>query len=262
MMPFRYTIFFAVAALGIPLLVAAQVPERQVAEKRTPPTQSIADSLDRIIQPLFQKDVGAFGVSRLVPYVAGHNALGGSYTFAPTFKPNRAARTAEEQEAARHVEDARRPGNDFVIAFLHITHTPGQVKETIPRPAAKPIQERLSVLAVRDDKTQLFFTFPDSADNYGSGRNTGNPDFQKRAEGAKENATLVTRWEQAAKNALPLLKQGKPVESAVGDYVLAMRPVQAKQESCLGCHTGAKQDETLGVMVYAIAKNSPRTAQK
>ena len=70
-------------------------------------------------------------------------------------------------------------------------------------------------------------------------------------------------WRQDGKrHRLPRLRQGQNVDASVGEYILALRPVQAKQGDCLGCHAGARLNDTLGVMVYAIARGSQRTSKQ
>ena len=55
---------------------------------------------------------------------------------------------------------------------------------------------------------------------------------------------------------LPLLRKGEREDVNFGNWLVALRPVRAEQDSCLGCHAGAKRGDTLGVMVYAVDKNA------
>jgi hypothetical protein len=59
------------------------------------------------------------------------------------------------------------------------------------------------------------------------------------------------KFRQAAVSALPALKQGRPFEKPVDGWLVACRAVRAKGE-CIGCHRGAREGETLGVIVYAV----------
>jgi hypothetical protein len=47
---------------------------------------------------------------------------------------------------------------------------------------------------------------------------------------------------------------GEAFETADGKYVAFVRPVKATQASCVGCHTEAKRGDTLGAMIYWVAK--------
>lgn len=252
----------ALAAVPVVLLTITAGRAPAYDSKEEPAARGVADALDRILQPRFQEDAGIFGISRLVPFVPGHNALGGSDIIARRFvihaspRDNDAEKRVGEQ---RLLDMALRPGNDFVIGFLHIGHTPGQYRKDIGiSPRGNPrTDERLSILAVRDEKAQAFFTSSATASslrNRPAGRAPGPQEWETRVEKATKNARLAAAWEQTAKDALPRLKRGSSVNTSVGDYMLVLRPVQAKQASCLGCHTGATPNETLGVLVYAVAR--------
>ena len=54
--------------------------------------------------------------------------------------------------------------------------------------------------------------------------------------------------------ALPDLTAGRERRAGATDWDVLMRPVRATKQACLKCHTGTKQGDTLGVMVYAVRK--------
>lgn len=59
-----------------------------------------------------------------------------------------------------------------------------------------------------------------------------------------------------SKNALPQLLLGKDAEVSTKDWLMVMRPVRAMKESCLKCHHGAKLGATLGVLTFAVSKQT------
>jgi hypothetical protein len=265
-LPFRAML--AAAPLLVLLFAAGQIPASGEKEGAATEVQRVVVPLDRILQARFQEEAQEFGVARIGPAVAGHDALGRyGEVLASTFlirsvrRNENAAKRAGEQ---RLLDDARRVGNDFIIGFLHIGHTPGQYKAPpgfAPTPVRR-VEERLSLLGVRDDDTQFFFRRSDTAAQFAKRPVSGPIAQDRRMQDAIKNASLVARWERAAKDALPRLRQGQAIDTPVGNYVLALRPVRAEQEACLGCHVGAKKNETLGVLVYAVARNLRQTGRR
>lgn len=176
----------------------------------------VAEHLDKIVQPRFQKDAGVLGMDRIVT-VQGHTKIA-------RFK---AADAAESQALSK----ANSYGRDYVIAFLHMTHVPGKYNNRADnRPVLVEVKPFLTALAVREG--------------------TSMEDF----DGAKfVRAQAVS---ELVLDHLPILRAGKEAQAPFEKWLVVMRPVRALQASCISCHTGAKQGDTLGVMVYAVDKVS------
>ena len=225
----------AVAVAGLSkLLVGAALAysqTRSVSEVPAPPvsaTQRVADMLDQIIQKRFEMDAGVFGVSRVVrptDALLGHSA-------AARFDAN----TAPE---ARLLAQVQATNLDYVIAFLHSTHPPGKFPNALgPVPGEALKAPSLSVLAGK--------AIPDPV-------NIG--DSRARDEIAAKR-TEARQMEKLAIAKLPQLMKGQSAGAETGDRVLYFRPVRASKASCIKCHPGAKQGDTLGVMVYSVAKDA------
>lgn len=63
---------------------------------------------------------------------------------------------------------------------------------------------------------------------------------------------LSTRLTFAAVSALPQLKSKTEATASAGTWSITLRPVKATKQSCVGCHGGIKQGDTLGVLIYAV----------
>ncbi len=198
---------------SLPLMLALASGGQSVpsALTSTETPQQVADTLDSIVQPRFQKNAGRFGVDRVL--LEGHdNAYG------------LAAENAVERRKFRQVNGSHRP---YVIAFLHCAHKPGQYLHSKQRGDAETnpyVQVLATATATQDGSSRLWYW----ADTYLNG--VGRP-------------------------ALAELRQGNGVDKDLGNWCVVMRPVRAWQNSCLGCHAGAKRGDTLGVMIYAVDKN-------
>jgi len=221
------TLSLATVAGSAPLLLALSLHGRPAppppAVAGTP--QQIANALDKIVQPRFQDvTAGQFGMTRLMPVASGHQAVG----FYDDF------RTSTPAEAAL-LAAADAPHHPYIMAFLHCAHVPG-------RPGAHPFVMPRPWLA---RITSRAFALPQGPEH-----------VQASME---RDAALI---QKTATDALPGLRKGRPQEKAVGDWLVVMRPVRASTLSCLGCHSGAKRGDTLGVMVYAVRNKAVRTVSK
>ncbi len=137
------------------------------------------------------------------------------------------AQSAIDRGRLHRVKNARRP---FVLAFLHCVHKPGKnVGAKRSDPFGKDFKPYLDVLAV-GTKTQ---SGADKLHDWGD-----------------------AHMEKLAAPHLAQLKRGAGAETESGNWHVVMRPVRASRDSCLGCHAGARRGDTLGVMVYAIDKNT------
>jgi len=138
-----------------------------------------------------------------------------------------AANSPAEKRKLRQVKNARHP---FVVAFLHCAHKPGRDKFAgRPGKADPTFRPYVSTLVV-------------ATETAGGGEK-------------------IVRWaddhlEKSVLPHLPVLRTGAGAQTVSGNWLVVMRPVRASRESCLGCHAGARRGDTLGVMVYAVAKTA------
>lgn len=133
--------------------------------------------------------------------------------------------TAKEKRDFRRANAAHRP---YVVAFLHCAHKPGHYSNSQERPdgATKPYLEPLASATTTDE---------------------GAEKLRLWADGHLEKVVLPD---------LADLRRCGNVDKDFGNWRVCMRPVLASRPSCLGCHAGAKKNDTLGVMVYAVDKNT------
>jgi hypothetical protein len=209
----------ATAGLG-----ALAVSPREDAKK-------VADLLDRFVQPRFAQADGKFGASRVI-LIPGHAAA----NLVPT--------TPEERKLAAEAQDARRSYN---IALLHVPHPPGKDPSRLAgiRRKAKGDQPWLQTL-VRHGAESSVGQMPRVKTRRSlmeMSRRLGSVQlkFQQREK----------KFENAAVSGLSALKRGQPIEKRVDGWLVSARPVVASA-ACISCHNGAKQGQTLGVMVYSV----------
>lgn len=208
--------------------------------------QKVAELLDSIVQPRFQKfGDGRFGVDRLVR-THGHDRV--------RFE----AETPEEQKP---LNTALAANYDFVIMLLHTTHVSATAyyqagKGVVPAPGAKrvviPVEMDLPDKGDYDLAGRVL-SYIDDRDNNPAAREKGRRANGRRTLPFSENSKA---WQKLAIETLPRLSKGQKVDKQVGDWLLAMRPVRAEQKACLGCHTESKVGDVLGVMVYAVNRHS------
>lgn len=197
-------------ALTLPALSSHSSTSHPGNSSQTP--QQVAETLDAIVQPRFQKNAGRFGVDRVL--LAGHDTAYGL-----------AAENAGERRKFQQVRAAHRP---YVIAFLHCAHKPGQYVHSKERGdgVTHPFVETLAA---------------ETATNDGA---------SKLCEWSDANLDKAVLPEVAT------LRRGIGVDRDFGNWRVVLRPVRADREACLTCHAGAKRGDTLGVMVYAVDKNT------
>ena len=215
--PFRSAPLYAAAGL-VPVLLALALPafSRRDTASATPASpqtpQQVADTLDSIIQPRFQRNAGRFGVDRVL--LAGHDTTYGL-----------AAENRGERRKFHQVNAAHRP---YMIAFLHCAHKPGQYVHSQERGdgEAVPYVEMLAAETATEDGVGNLWGWGD------------------------------THLDDVVTPELTALRQGTGVDKDYGNWCVVMRPVRALYPACLSCHAGAKPGDTLGVMVYAVDKNT------
>ena len=218
----RFRSAFLFAAGGAPLLLALALPafsshsgaSPQVVSPQTP--QQVADTLDGIVQPRFQKNAGRFGIDRVV-HLDGHEGVA-------WVDPNNPAE-------ARQFAAVKASHRSYVLAFLHCRHKPGAHVDP-PTPAAPP--ERHFQPGV----------YPLMA-----------------VGGTQAGADKTFQWADKALGPVVLphfaqLNRGQPAQAEYENWVIVMRPVRALHQACVNCHAGTKIGDTLGVMVYAVDKNT------
>lgn len=117
------TAAFCLASGFVPLILAWALPtsiSHAAAPLETP--QQVADTLDSIVQPRFQKNAGRFGVDRVV-HPEGHEQID---WIDPSSRFER-----------RHFAVVNASHRSYVIAFLHCFHKPGA--HTNPPTPAEPL---------------------------------------------------------------------------------------------------------------------------
>jgi hypothetical protein len=224
------------------LLTVSLFPSHSQSTTRADPPLKVAQLLDSVIQPRFEKDAGVFGLERLL-ILNGHRSL---HEETNGLKPQ----GKQEIEILKRVTESHR---DYLISFLHCAHVPGKSHprtpgQTDPRPApSKPegeIKPSLTPLIWQGELTPYVTLEPANQ----------TPEALAAAAGKlRERNTGIFK---IATEALPALKQGKGAEKRLDDWFVAVRPILASKESCLGCHTGAKKGDLLGAVVYTIRAES------
>lgn len=198
------------------------------SEADTPP--KVAEMLDCIIQPRFQKDAGVFGIERIVT-LPGHHRIAGILT--PGDK--------QETEILQRVSRANR---DYSISFLHCAHVPGKLIGSASVPRKTPSGEVSPSLTMMIAQGHPW-TYSDS-----------HATAETRQALQRERQEIKDSLQKIAIDALPNLKKGKSAQTTLGRWYVSTRPILASKESCLGCHAGAKKNELLGAVVYAVSSDA------
>jgi len=192
----------------------------EVLRSTAAPTQkldtamTVAETLDAYVQPRFEilRDKN-FGAMRIV--FRKHAGI-------VQLKVD----TPQEQELIANVNAANR---EYAISLLHCA----------PKPAhgIYKVSPKLQLLYFNQRKVAY------------------DRDYYYDAELTQTEAKALSNWKAIAKKsiaALPTLMKGKEVRAKDASWELLMRPVLAANQECLSCHTNAKLNDTLGVMVYAV----------
>jgi hypothetical protein len=186
--------------------------------------EQVADTLDGIIQPQFQKDAGNFGLGRFA--IAGHD---GVYQLDAEHVPG-LKRALQQVDASHH---------PYSLQFLHCAHKPARFRDS---------KERINESRFPELEP---LTLP------------GNVPYDNIEVDADKNQRLWdARYQPLVKRSvlslLPSLRRGQALQRTIGGWLVAMRPVRATKPSCLGCHRGAQPGDTLGVMVYVVGLSAHR----
>ncbi len=264
-------------SIGMAAIALASLGFGRAHSRARPGTQlAVAEALDNIVQPRFQDDrVGVFGLSRI--YIPGD--LSGHGTIA-SFQ-------AKDPTEAKLFRDVANAGRDYLIGFLYTAHPVGRFRSefaqgkvihraltvTEKNPMA-PVKPLLRVLVARHPIPTATLEAPGpSGGSASGGTDFGSSPVTQSAAPRRPAAVVaperVSRIEfpdpkvfpsedyaelqKIAVEAVPKMKQGRPVDLKYKDWMVALRPVRAEKASCIACHTGAKINDTLGVMVYVIS---------
>ncbi len=226
-----YTIIMAVGALGL-MVTALASPKKEVLPPLETPEQ-VAQAIDDVIQPRFQKDVDEVGIERIL--IEGHSGI---YSLDTKHMP-------KMKTLLKRIALSRR---QFAISFFHCIHKPakfrGITKESF---TSNGEEEGLQTLIL-----------------------PGNQYYRTAGVGSLAEHDRQGKWEEeqnpaiekATTKVLPELRKGKPKEANIGKWYVAMRPVRAIKPSCLNCHTGAKKGDLMGVMVYSVSRTKEEMKKK
>ena len=195
----------------------------EVLRSTVEPTQKldtamkVAETLDAYVQPRFEilKDKN-FGVTRFI--YRKHAGIVQLKVDTPL-----------EHELIANVNAANR---DFAISMLHCAPKPGYSISSLP-PELQLLYFNQEQLASEFDTYRHYATMGTSDVKFAM-------DWDREA--IEEKAIAV----------LPALMNGKEYRTKEAPWELLMRPVLAANQECLSCHTNAKLNDTLGVMIYAV----------
>lgn len=231
-------VLLAFAAGCAPLTLALALPGQPAPSSKTGTDgpHTVARALDAIVQPRFLDDrAGVFGTGRLVSPVRGHVGA--------------AAFEMKSPGETRLWEAANRAKIAYVMGFYHCAHVPGRFTDQQPPPDLLSTGFSTS-FSGPDPFHPAIYSFSRLFTMYPVTNTTVSAAVWEQ-RGLQERAQDKS-FQTAALKTLPALMKGKGQETTQGDFLVVMRPVLAAKNSCLSCHVGAKKNDTLGVMVYAV----------
>jgi hypothetical protein len=217
------------------LLAATYLTSQSQSISKVETPHQVADVLDCVFQPRFQKDEIGFGLSRIMT-ISGHEKV--------------ARFTPQDENEKRLMAKVQTAGREYVVAFLHCAHVPGRYPEIRDAKGKVVAEEQKGSASLHPHLTSLFASSPGKE----------KPEMLASRPLGLEGKGMKN-VEKVVIDALPKLKKGKDVEADSAKWLVVMRPVTASQDSCLKCHTGAKAGDTLGVMVYAVSKTKTKVAK-
>ncbi|BDI30197.1 hypothetical protein CCAX7_22480 [Capsulimonas corticalis] len=195
------------------------------ATLRTPPAGAdaptlstplqVADALDKIVQPRFQRNAGQFGPDRIVMLPSGHTSI-----------DEIDGETPSERRKFLKLREARR---SYVVGILHVVHKPGSHLDT---------HDASHVEIDPKPSTDVLFAVNSTYERVDHSINW-----------AEQHLTRVlTPY-------APVVKRGKVINVDYGGWFVALRPIRAEHSACISCHVGSHRGDTLGVMIYAVNKS-------
>ena len=218
----------------------------------------VALALDSITQTRFQDDMANFGLSRMVHVAGGHLTFG-----------RLMLETQQDRDLFKACERSHR---DFAVGFFHCLHATGDAVKASAgirgkerpavhsTPSAAKTQSIAQKAQLKPPKPEPEFTDPaervSQISNHLIHLHLTHRATTPDSSALNEDTLLFREMGRIAQNALPKLMKGQGVEQETADWLTVMRPVRATKASCLHCHTGAKQGDTLGVMTYVVSKRS------
>jgi len=185
-------------------------------EASRPVPEQVTELLDALIQPRFQKDGGVFGMRRVVKS-PGHEEVGALTDL-----------SASDKKQLARIQELKR---DYRVSLLRLKHPPGKY---------------------RKGQSPLWPSFTSEI--------KGNPTKAKPEPGPTLFPMIGPEFDEgfyaglhtAAVEVLPQMRREGTAAATTGSWLVTLRPVRATQQSCVGCHRGAKLGDTLGVLVYAV----------
>ena len=230
---FARLVLLAFAAGCAPLTLALALPGQPAPASA--PALKVAHLLNSIAQSRFQDtSMLTFGASRMM---VSPSFPKGQHNTSDSFAP----RNDEENQTLRTADALNR---DYVIDFFHCAPIP---------PVPPPSHQSASAALVSPE-------LPSEAPLYSTTRLFVH--VRPLPSAPLMLTSLHSRLRSEAVTALPKLRAGKEVQTSGSDWTVLMRPVLAAQDSCLSCHTTAKKNDTLGVMVYAVRNTPVNTVSK
>ncbi|MCW3098412.1 MAG: hypothetical protein JWL77_4030 [Chthonomonadaceae bacterium] len=242
----RFRILTAGGALLLGVTLWTSSHSQSIDKPDTP--LKVALVLDCVTQPRFQDDMKSFGMSRMLPTAGGHLVAG-----------RLVLSTQKERDLFKIAENSHR---DFLIGFYHCAHIPGSFPNspgtTNTPDAASEKQDKRSAKA-KPRSVSMDTPGFDASDGISPVCNDlrhlySTPSTAPTAGTIQTD--LYKEMGKAAHKALPKLLKGQGAQQDSSDWLIVMQPVRAMKASCLKCHEGAKQGDTLGVLAYAVSKKT------
>ncbi|WP_395090459.1 hypothetical protein [Armatimonas sp.] len=227
---------FLFGCVGVPILLIAGCVGKMALDKAlyelpgevlrssVPPTQKldsatqVAEALDAYVQPRFEiLRDKNFGAIRIV------------YRKHAGIVQLKVDSDAEKTQLA----NINATGRDYAIGLFH----------GAPKPNRTHASERLELLYFNQNQLVKDWDHVMMTENTEKLLKTNRLDFEA--------------LEKTAQDEIQTLLSGKEKRTQQGEWTVLMRPVLAAKPECLSCHTGAKLNATLGVMVYAVRNSCP-----
>lgn len=194
--------------------------ERSKGVQKTDPGARVILLRDGYVQTRFEQTNGMFGLSRMPEPVNGHNSIGCRLR----------AANDREKEVMKEVEKSR---YEYLVEFMHCRHPAGRPFSAGDEAATMVDAQGITLVAANSKAVNV------EAYSFAKAREA----FVKETEEPLKKEAL---------SALPKLQCGDSIDTTIGEWRVAMRPVRASSAACLRCHAGAQGGDTLGVMLYAV----------
>ncbi len=237
----RLGIAAIIAAIGSLTFAQTKLPinSRRVPKLYPRPQSTpleMLNSYDQVAQDRFQREnMGRFGMSRLV--------IAPSKTF-PAMKGNESP-----------ITDLA-----FVVGFYHVhplptkgvqavTELPPNLKKEGSAPITTVSSHPIFVRTQASPKPFRPYNETIEAKGRRGLETLYIPEAKAMEKWNQENKKAIS---EACATALPKLKAGQNVTVSIPNHQLYLRPVVAKHQSCIGCHSSNRKGDTLGVLYYVL----------